>query len=162
MCLHLHTLLHESRGRHQMLQGNENRSTCWRFYFSFLELFTSNKYSPVESSYFIWYFSLSKMLPLTLFHVTSGLGSPITKALKTANFPKGRVGMWSFGFLLSCEQALAAVQSLDSKCDTLRCLAHIETHLLGRWLGLLYIWNLGHFSPLVSSLYSVWWPPREF
>lgn len=51
-------------------------------------LLTSSICSPVESSYLVWNLSLSEIVPLALLHDTSGLGSPFTKALKIANFPR--------------------------------------------------------------------------
>lgn len=49
--------------------------------------FTSNTNSPVDSSYLLKNLSLLEIFPLARLHDTSGFGSPLTTALKTADFP---------------------------------------------------------------------------
>lgn len=65
---------------------NTSRSSCGIIY-----SLTSNICSSVNSSYLVWNFSLSERVPLALLHDTSGFGSPVTTALKIANFPKRHV-----------------------------------------------------------------------
>lgn len=63
-------------------------------------LLTSSMHSPVDLLYLLWNLSSSETEPLILFHDTSGFGSPVTLALKTASFPKGCTDLLHFYFFI--------------------------------------------------------------
>lgn len=52
------------------------------------------------------YFSVSEMSPLFLVHVTVGVGSPVTIALKTANFPLERKINYVSNVLQDCSHKI--------------------------------------------------------
>lgn len=56
---------------------------------SWVASLTSNVCSLEWASNLVWYLDVSDTSPLFLLHVTVGCGSPVTMALKNANFPRG-------------------------------------------------------------------------